>query len=114
MCVVRFPSPGVFLTGHLSVRKSGVTLKIDVGASLQFIAQAELYPKIPYPEYPNKPSYPPPPAGCHSALLSVRNVDHFTITGGGEIDGNGEFHVWDHVPPVSMIYALNADYVTIT
>eukprot|EP00873_Tetraselmis_striata_P025593 jgi/Tetstr1/445857/TSEL_033497.t1 len=113
-CELRFPAPGVFLTGHLSVHKSGVTLRIEPGASLQFIADASLYPRIPYPEFPNKPSYPPPPNGCHSALLSVRNVDHFTITGGGEVDGNGEFHVWEHVPPVSMIYVLNGDYITIT
>lgn len=54
-CQVVFPSPGNYLTGQIYIDKHGVTLYIEKGATLQFHAQVDLYPHIPYPgKYPTR------------------------------------------------------------
>ena len=46
-------------------------------------------------------------------MMTVRNVSRFVLTGGGTIDANGEFHIWEHEPPVSSIYIIGSSDVAV-
>ncbi|KAK3271368.1 hypothetical protein CYMTET_20274, partial [Cymbomonas tetramitiformis] len=84
-CTVFFPK-GAFLSGPINL-ESHVWLRIPYLVTLLFAADPGLYEVDPYPEYPSRPQYPPPPRGQHRAMLRAYNCTDVGITGGGAIDG---------------------------
>ncbi len=98
-------SGGVFVSGPISL-KSNLTLVIDTGATLL--------------GSPDRGDYPAWTFARHDTvmpLVSSRDAENITITGGGTIDGNG--HVWweyvrgvkdsgvlgtDHPRPMGMVF----------
>lgn len=68
---------GVFLSGPI-VLKSHITLEIQAGATLRGSPDQSLYPEMPVFG-----------ARGRQSLVSAKNAEDVTITGGGTIDGNG-------------------------
>ena len=80
--VVTF-DPGTYLTGALFI-KSHVRLQVDAGVTLFGVADDKAYPRRPTRVAGIEMSWP-------SALLNVYEAEDVAITGGGTIDGNGEW-----------------------
>jgi polygalacturonase len=80
--VVTF-APGTYLTGALFV-KSHVHLRIDAGVTLLGVADEAAYPRRPTRVAGIEMTWP-------SALLNVDEAEDAMISGGGTVDGNGEW-----------------------
>ncbi|HVU31976.1 MAG TPA: glycoside hydrolase family 28 protein [Opitutaceae bacterium] len=80
--VVTF-EPGTYLTGALFV-KSHVHLRIDRGVTLMGVADLAAYPRRPTRVAGIEMEWP-------SALLNVYDAEDVEISGGGTVDGNGEW-----------------------
>ncbi len=74
---------GVWLTGPV-VLKSGIDLHLDNGAVLQFAADESLYPLV------NTSFEGLDTRRCQSPI-SANGATNISITGGGVIDGNGQY-----------------------
>lgn len=83
--VVTFPA-GTYLTGSIFV-KSGVTLRVDKGVTLQGSQNIKDYPVMPSRIAGIEMSWP-------AALVNIYKQNNATITGEGTIDGNGKVF-WD-------------------
>ena len=88
---------GTFLSGPILL-KSGVTLKIEKGATLLGSADMADYPKV---QFARQTTVQP--------LVSAVNAEHVAITGGGIIDGNGKVW-WDYVQGVKDAGVLGNDH----
>ena len=74
---------GVWLTGPI-VLKSGIDLHLEKGAIVQFAADESLYPLI-------DTSFEGLDTRRCQSPISGRNLENVSITGGGVIDGNGQY-----------------------
>lgn len=83
--VVTF-APGVYLTGSLFV-KSGVELRVDEGVELRAVQEEAAFPDIWTRVAGVEMIWP-------AALINVCDQENVKITGGGTINGRGEFW-WD-------------------
>lgn len=83
-------SPGVHRTGALRLR-SFVELRVEMGATLQFVPDPDLYPPI-------ESSWEGAPTRVHSPCISARGETDVAITGLGRIDGGGAawWHAFRH------------------
>ena len=79
---VWLPGPGVYRTSTLRL-KSGVTLRINNGATLQALPNNGDYPDIPLNRRTWSDTY------TQKSLLFAEDAADIRITGGGTIDGNG-------------------------
>ncbi|WP_308291618.1 glycoside hydrolase family 28 protein [Microbacterium sp. G2-8] len=79
--VVMIP-PGVHRTGALRLR-SRIELRIEQGATLQFVSDPSLYPPV-------EASWEGAPTTIHSPCLWAHGETDVSITGLGTIDGGGE------------------------
>ena len=88
---------GVFLTGQLTL-VNNLTLKIDTTATLLGIQSDD---EKDYPhhlidtKYPNRMLQ-----DCQRRLIYGNKVHHATITGGGTINGQGDFEPWMNVKEI--------------
>ena len=74
---------GVWLTGPV-VLKSGIDLHLDNGAVLQFAADESLYPLV-------STSFEGLDTRRCQSPISANGATNISITGGGVIDGNGQY-----------------------
>jgi hypothetical protein len=83
--------PGTYLVGHLEL-KGDLTFELATGATLQFLGRDQ-------GDYPEKTEILPGPDGDLplplGSLITARQADNLTITGGGRIRANGESW-WPH------------------
>jgi arylsulfatase A-like enzyme/polygalacturonase len=83
--------PGTYLVGHLEL-KGDLTFDLATGATLQFLGRDQ-------GDYPEKTEILPGPDGDLplplGSLITARQADNLTITGGGRIRANGESW-WPH------------------
>lgn len=88
---------GIFLTGQLLL-VSNLTLNIDKTATILGIKSDS---EIDYPhhhietEYPNRMLQ-----DCQRRLIYGNKVHHVSITGGGKINGQGDYEPWMHVKEI--------------
>ncbi len=87
--------PGTYLTGALFVR-SHVDLRVDEGVTLLGVPDDRAYPRRPTRVAGIEMEWP-------AALINVYGEEDVKISGGGTIDGNGEW-CWD------KYWALRRDY----
>ena len=90
-------SGGTFLSGPV-VLKSNITFDVEKGATLLGSTDMADYPKW---EFARKQTVQP--------LVSSRNAQNITITGGGVIDGQGKVW-WDYVHGVKDAGVLGTDH----
>jgi polygalacturonase len=79
-------APGTYLSGSIFV-KTGVTLRIDTGATLLGSQKIADYPMMPTRVAGIEMTWP-------AALVNVYEQKNAVITGGGTIDGDGKIY-WD-------------------
>ncbi len=79
-------APGVYLTGSIFL-KSGVELRVDAGVELRAIQDEAAFPEIWTRVAGIEMKWP-------AALINVCDQAHVKVTGGGTINGRGEFW-WD-------------------
>ncbi|MES2238932.1 MAG: glycosyl hydrolase family 28 protein [Bacteroidota bacterium] len=88
---------GVFLTGQL-VLVNNLTLKIDATATLLGIKSDD---EKDYPHHLIETAYPNRMLqDCQRRLLYGNKVHNVTITGGGTINGQGDYEPWMHVKEI--------------
>ena len=103
---------GVFLSGYLRL-KSDMTFWIDETATLRAIQDESLFP-VTRPPTPNVSANDE----LGKAFLYSEGADNLTITGGGVLDGNGEWENWgpdidESLRPVP-IYVTQGKNITIS
>lgn len=85
---------GIFLTGQLSL-VSNITLNIDATATILGIKSDE---ESDYPHHLIETKYPNRMLeDCQRRLIYGNKVENVTITGGGTINGQGDYSPWMHV-----------------
>lgn len=88
---------GVFLTGQLLL-VNNLTLKIDASATILGIksdAEKDYPHHLIETKYPNRMLQ-----DCQRRLLYGNKVQNVTITGGGTINGQGDYEPWMHVKEI--------------
>ncbi|MFD0990059.1 glycoside hydrolase family 28 protein [Mariniflexile jejuense] len=90
---------GTFLTGQLKL-VSNLVLKIDSSATILGIKSDE---EKDYPHHLIETKYPNRMLqDCQRRLLYGNNITNVTITGGGTINGQGDYEPWMHVKELGI------------
>ena len=85
--------PGVYLSGTLYLR-SNIELHIPAGAKILGESMPERYDDFRHPGFDALA-----PEGSRKCLIAAAECEYISITGGGEIDGNGPLFYDRNVPP---------------
>lgn len=85
--------PGVYLSGTLYLR-SNIELHIPAGAKILGESMPERYDDFRHPGFDAVA-----PEGSRKCLIAAAECENISITGGGEIDGNGPLFYDRNVPP---------------
>jgi hypothetical protein len=103
---------GIFMSGHLRL-KSDMTFWIDRTATLRAIQHEALFP-VTRPPTPNVSANDE----LGKAFLYSEGADNLTITGGGVLDGNGEWENWGSKVDESLrpvpVYLTQGKNITIS